>query len=214
MQPFHRTEKPYEQLSVLFNLVGLMAVHLGAKMGVAFGPAMVTSRGDYNLIGGHASVAVTVVEDWFLAHRNEAAGLPVSAYLGRGSLSYSMYTGGLSDMVVGFDKNFATAAGEVHWHWMLGVLLWLSGLCRVTLCLPASLLHWPMVGDSATAPNLVLYGGYALQLLMLTRRIGSFGEINLVFPIPVLFFLGVFLLAIFNLERGSISLKCRQVPTR
>ena len=36
-----------------------------------------------------------------------------------------MYPSGLSDMVVGFDKNFATAAGEVHWHWMLGVLLWL-----------------------------------------------------------------------------------------
>ena len=29
VQPFHRTEKPYEQLSLLFNLVGLMAVPMG-----------------------------------------------------------------------------------------------------------------------------------------------------------------------------------------
>jgi glycosyltransferase involved in cell wall biosynthesis len=214
VQPFHRTEKPYEQLSVLFNIVGLMAVPLGANVGVAFGPAMVTSRSDYNLIGGHASVADKVVEDWFLAHRYEAADLPVSAYLGRGSLAYRMYPGGISDMVVGFDKNFATAAGEVHWHWMLGVLLWLSGLFWAAWCLPASLLHWPMVGDSSLAPNLLVYGGYALQLLLITRRIGSFGWINLVFPIPVLFFLGVFVLAIFNLERGSISWKGRQFPTR
>ena len=214
VQPFHRTEKPYEQLSVLFNLVGLMAVPLGPRVGVAFGPAMVTSRSDYGRIGGHASVAGKVVEDWFLAHRYEAAGLPVSAFLGHGSLAYRMYPGGLRDMVVGFDKNFATAAGEVRWPWMLGVLLWLSGLFWAAWCLPAAVLHWPMVGDPALAPNLLVYGGYALQLLVITRRIGSFGWINLVFPLPVLFFLAVFLLAILNLERGSISWKGRQFPTR
>jgi len=57
VQPFHRTEKPYEQLSVLFNLVGLMAVPLGPGCGVAFGPAMVTSRQEYEQIGGHEAVA-------------------------------------------------------------------------------------------------------------------------------------------------------------
>ena len=214
VQPFHRTEQPYEQLSVLFNLVGLMAVPLGSGVGVAFGPAMATSRRDYERIGGHASVADKVVEDWFLAHRYEAAGLPVSAFIGDGSLAYRMYPGGLGDMVVGFDKNFATAAGEVRWPRMLGVLLWLSGLFWAAWCLPAALLHWPMVGSPALVPNLVLYGGYALQLLVITRRVGSFGWINLIFPVPVLFFLGVFVLAIFNLERGSVTWKGRQVPTR
>jgi hypothetical protein len=71
-----------------------------------------------------------------------------------------------------------------------------------------------MVGSAALAPNLVLYGGYALQLLVITRRVGSFGWINLIFPVPVLFFLGVFVLAIFNLERGAITWKGRRVPTR
>lgn len=214
VQPYHRTEQPYEQLSVLFNLVGLMAVPLGPRVGVAFGPAMLTSRSDYVRIGGHASVAGKVVEDWFLAHCYEAAGLPVSAFLGDGSLAYRMYPGGLRDMVVGFDKNFATAAGEVRWPWMLGVLLWLSGLFWAAWCLPAALLHWPMVGDPALVPNLLVYLGYALQLLLITRRVGTFGWINLAFPLPVLFFLGVFLLAILNLERGSISWKGRQFPTR
>ena len=57
VQPYHRTEQPYEQLSVLFNLVGLMAVPLGPGAGVAFGPAMATSRLHYEPIGGHAAVA-------------------------------------------------------------------------------------------------------------------------------------------------------------
>ncbi len=214
VQPYHRTEKPYEQLSVLFNLVGLMAVPLGAGCGVAFGPAMVSSRADYERSGGHAAVAGKVVEDWFLGHRYEQAGLPVSAWIGAEQIAYRMYPGGLREMVVGFDKNFATAAGEVRWPWMLAVLLWLSGLFWAAWCLPAAVLHWPLVGTHAIAPNAAVYGAFALQLLLLSRRVGRFSWISLVFPVPVLFFLGVFVLAILNLERGQVEWKGRQFRTR
>ncbi len=214
VQPYHRTEKPYEQLSVLFNLVGLMAVPLGPGCGVAFGPALLTSRADYDRSGGHAAVAGKVVEDWFLGHCYERQGLPVSAFIGYGQIAYRMYPGGLGDMVVGFDKNFATAAGEVRWPRMLAVLLWLSGLFWAAWCLPAALLGWPLVGDPAIAPNALIYAAFAVQLLLLTRRVGRFGWISLVIPLPVLFFLGVFLLAILNLERGRVRWKGRSFPTR
>lgn len=214
VQPFHRTEQPYEQLSLLFNLVGLLAVPLGPRCGVAFGPAMTTSRQDYDRSGGHRAVADKVVEDWFLGHCYEQAGLPVSAYIGCGQISYRMYPGGLRDMVVGFDKNFATAAGEVHWPWMLAVVLWLSGLFWAAWCLPASLLGWPMLGDPSPLSNGLIYAAFALQLAWITRRVGSFRWIPLIFPVPVLFFLGVFLLAIINLERGQVQWKGRSVSTR
>jgi hypothetical protein len=71
-----------------------------------------------------------------------------------------------------------------------------------------------MVGDPSLLPNLVLYVAFVVQLLVLTRRVGGFGWICLVFPIPVLFFLGVFILAILNLERGTIEWKGRRFPTR
>jgi 4,4'-diaponeurosporenoate glycosyltransferase len=51
-------------------------------------------------------------------------------------------------------------------------------------------------------------------LLLLSRRVGRFRWINLIFPIPVLFFLGVFVLAIFNLERGEVEWKGRRFRTR
>jgi len=214
VQPYHRTEKPYEQLSLLFNLVGLMAVPLGPACGVAFGPAMATSRADYDRSGGHAAVAGKVVEDWFLAHAYEQADLPVSAFLGYGQMSYRMYPGGLNDMVVGFDKNFATAAGEVRWSWMLAVVLWLSGLFWAAWCLPASLLGWPLVGDHSVLSNALVYVAYVLQLLVITRLVGRFAWINLLFPIPVLFFLGVFLMAILNLKRGQVRWKGRTFSSR
>jgi len=214
VQPYHRTEKPYEQLSLLFNLVGLMAVPLGVEAGVAFGPALITSRQDYARSGGHAAVANKVVEDWFLAHHYERAGLPVSAFIGQGLLNYRMYPGGLGEMVTGFDKNFATAAGEVRWPWMLAVVLWLSGLFWAAWCLPASLLGWPLLGNPSPLANLALYGAFALQLAVISRHVGSFSWINLVFPVPVLFFIGVFVLAILNLERGTIRWKQRVFRTR
>lgn len=214
VQPYHRTEKPYEQLSLLFNLVGLMAVPLGPACGVAFGPALATSRVDYDRSGGHAAVAGKVVEDWFLAHAYEQVDLPVSAFLGYGQMSYRMYPGGLNDMVVGFDKNFATAAGEVRWSWMLAVVLWLSGLFWAAWCLPASLLGWPLVGDHTLLSNALVYAAYVLQLLVITRPVGRFVWINLLFPIPVLFFLGVFLMAILNLKRGQVRWKGRTFSTR
>ena len=214
VQPYHRTQRPYEQLSVLFNLVGLLAVPLGDRCGVAFGPAMVSSRNDYERSGGHRAVANKVVEDWFLGHCYEQVGLPVSAYLGYGQIAYRMYPGGLNDLVIGFDKNFATAASQVRWPWMLAVLLWLSGLFWAAWCLPASLLGWPMLGNHDLLPNGLIYGAYALQLLLITRRVGRFTWINLIFPLPVLFFLVVFLLAILNLERGQVQWKGRIVSTR
>lgn len=214
VQPYHRTEKPYEQLSLLFNLVGLMAVPLGANCGVAFGPAMVSRRTDYDRSGGHEAVAGKVVEDWYLAHAYERADLPVSAFLGDGQIAYRMYPGGLRDMVVGFNKNFATAAGEVRWSWMLAVVLWLSGLFWAAWCLPASLLGWPLVGDHSILSNALVYGAYVIQLLVISRPIGRFTWINLLFPIPVLFFLGVFLQAIFKLESGEVLWKGRLFSTR
>jgi cellulose synthase/poly-beta-1,6-N-acetylglucosamine synthase-like glycosyltransferase len=214
VQPYHRTQRPYEQLSMLFNLVGLLAVPLGDRCGVAFGPAMVSSRSDYERSGGHRAVANKVVEDWFLGHCYEQVGLPVSAYLGYGQIAYRMYPGGLGDLVIGFDKNFATAASQVRWPWMLAVLMWLSGLFWAAWCLPASLLGWPMLGNHDLLPNGLIYGAYAVQLLVITRRVGRFTWINLIFPLPVLFFLVVFLLAILNLERGQVQWKGRIVSTR
>jgi hypothetical protein len=97
---------------------------------------------------------------------------------------------------------------------MLAVLLWLSGLFWAAWCLPAALLGWPLVGTAAIGPNAVIYTAFALQLLVLTRRMGRFSWVNLVFPLPVLFFLGVFLMAILNLERGQVRWKGRSFSTR
>jgi hypothetical protein len=71
-----------------------------------------------------------------------------------------------------------------------------------------------VLGNHDLLPNGLIYGAYAVQLLVITRRVGRFTWINLIFPLPVLFFLVVFLLAILNLERGQVQWKGRIVSTR
>ena len=214
IQPYHRTERPYEQLALLFNLVGLMAVKLGTDGGVAFGPAMATSRADYEQVGGHDAVAGCVVEDWFIAHIYERAGLPASAYMGHNQINYRMYPGGLQDLIDGFNKNFATAAGEVSWVRMFAVVLWLSGLFWAAWCLPAALFGWPMVGNLSLLYNGLFYLAFAAQLAIIVWPVGSFRLTAFFFPIPVAFFIAVFILAILNLERGQITWKGRTISTR
>ncbi|PHV63261.1 glycosyltransferase family 2 protein [Cyanobacterium aponinum] len=214
IQPYHRTERPYEQLAMLFNLVGLMSVKLGVRGGVAFGPAMATSRENYELVGSHEVVAKYVVEDWFMAHAYESSGLPVSAYIGYEQLNYRMYPDNIQNLIDGFDKNFATAAGEVSWVRMFAVLLWLSGLFWAAWCFPASLFGLPMVGNQSLLYNGVLYFAFAIQLAIVIKPVGSFRLTTFFFPIPVVFFLAVFIKSILKLKHGQIEWKGRKISTR
>ena len=52
------------------------------------------------------------------------------------------------------------------------------------------------------------------KLLLISRRLRRFRWINLILPVPVLFFLGVFALAILNLKRGQVKWKGRRFSTR
>ncbi len=70
------------------------------------------------------------------------------------------------------------------------------------------------MGDLRPLTNALIYGAFALQLLVITRRVGRFRWINLVFPVPVVFFLAVFVQAILNLKRGQVRWKGRTFSTR
>jgi 4,4'-diaponeurosporenoate glycosyltransferase len=73
---------------------------------------------------------------------------------------------------------------------------------------------WPIVGNPALLYNLLLYVAFALQLAIIVRPVGSFRLTALLFPIPVVFFIAVFVMAILKLERGQIEWKGRTISTQ
>lgn len=208
VQPWHEVPRPVERLGALCNLVAVMGTGAfapawgrGLATG-AFGPCLVTTSSDYRRAGGHASVRGSVVDDLALAGRYRAAGLAVCLQGGRGTISYRMYPEGFRALVLGFTKNLALGAGSVHPIVGLLVAGWMAA-CVTPLVLVE---RAPLVGAAC-------YLAVAVQVHVALRRIGSFGVATAaLYLVPLVVFLGIFLLSLVHLVTGrGVSWKGRSV---
>lgn len=197
VQPFHLMRHVYERLSAVFNVIGFMGVGAaspgrGARAHGAFGPCLVTSRADYERVGGHAGIRHEIVEDIALAHAHEAAGLPVHCYGGGDDVQFRMYPDGPAQLLEGWSKNIATGAGSVGIPRLLLVGFWVTTvLVSVQLLLEASLGQVLGSGDAPVPQALLVFVLFAIQLATMLRQLGNFTAISAA-CYQVLF--GVFLL--------------------
>lgn len=193
VQPHHHIERPVEALSLPFNVVTMMGIGIGSlvptrRQWAAAGPCMVTSRADYELAGGHASVRGEVAEDIALAGRFASVGLPVRCLEGGSLVRFRMYRD-LRGIFEGWSKNVATGAGRTPPVRVLGIVWWLSSLLTVAMHLVGALV--PASGpDLATAA--LLYAACTIQVAVLARQVGRFGPAAAFWPILVSFFVVVF----------------------
>lgn len=197
VQPYHLTERWYEEMSAYFNAVSVMGV--GAFTPVrrvapagAFGPCLATTTDDYRAVGGHAAVRGQVLDDVSLARRYRASGLPVSCLAGRGAVRFRMYPRGIAQLVEGWTKNIALGAvGTKRWA-AAGAALWVAGTAAVATATLAGLARWVGGGPVpwwALAGWLVV----AVQLRWILRRLGSFRWWTCVaFVVPLAAFVAIF----------------------
>lgn len=187
--PFHRTERAYEGLSAVANLVALMGTGafgvLPARATMAFGPCMIMGADDYRRVGGHADPAVAgaVAEDVALAARFRALGAPVAVLAGRDAVSFRMYPDGPRTLVEGWTRLLADGAGRTPVARAAAISLW------VTAALLAA--SGPLRDRSRSA--LAWYGAFSLQMWWMQRRVGRFGALGtLGFPLPLSAFVALF----------------------
>lgn len=212
VQPFHVTERPHERLSAYFNVVGMMGVDaftpLGRRLAPtgAFGPCLVLDRTTYEAAGRHAAVKGEVLDDVALARAVRRSGAGVTLFGGRGSIRFRMYPEGLGQLVEGWTKNFAGGAAGTRSTTLVLIVAWISGSIVAALS--------PLMDEPTVAAG--LYGAYAIQLGVLLRRIGRFGVLTaLAFPIPLAFFLAVFLRStLLTFVRREVRWRGRTVSTR
>ncbi|MCU4186934.1 glycosyltransferase [Acidiferrimicrobium sp. IK] len=205
-EPYHRTVRPYEQLSAVANVVALMGTGafgpLGSKSArdrpMAFGPCLAVDRATYDLIGGHAhpDVRSKITEDLAMARRARQAGRPVAVLAGGDAVAFRMYPGGLRQLVDGWTKVLATgagggprwAAGLVAW-WVTGAILAAVSGARAA-GVACGLLR---AGPSSPGEGAVTYVAWAAQMGWLFRRAGRFGPPTAAaFPLPLVVFLACF----------------------
>jgi 4,4'-diaponeurosporenoate glycosyltransferase len=69
IQPYHKMEKLYENLSAIFNLILMMGTNVFTPLGrrlkplAFFGPCQIMTREDYYKIGGHSIAKGSILED-------------------------------------------------------------------------------------------------------------------------------------------------------
>lgn len=181
--PYHAVQRSYEDLSLFFNV----CMTAGTVPDGLAGQFLMVSRTHYQQAGGHAAVRGRILENFALAERFRAAGIPLRSVTGRGILSFRMYPGGFQDLVHGWTKGFAAGAGGTRRGTLWLVIAWLSGLILAPL---AGVLtgEWWLWGPACALGS--------AQVAWLSRKLGSFGwPLLLLYPLPLGFFFGVFALS-------------------
>jgi 4,4'-diaponeurosporenoate glycosyltransferase len=176
VQPYHRTERPYERLSAYFSLVALMGVDAFSPLrgriapSGAFGACLACRREEYESAGGHHAVRAEIVEDLALSRRFARTTL----FAGRRDLAFRMYPGGPAQLLEGWTKNVAAGAAAVRPFTSILIAAW------ITASLLAPRHAWS-------------YAAFAAQLAVLLARVGRFGWLTAaLFPVPLAFFVAVF----------------------
>lgn len=215
VQPWHQTERAYEQFSMFFNLIQIAANgtalpwHCPAGL---YGPVILISGKDYRKVGGHQAVKDSIIEDVSLGLRLDQLGHPYHIYIGDKDISFRMYAGGLQSLLEGWTKNLASGAASTHPVIFALVFLWISSLASAPFHLVFALIGAQWVW---TALYGFLYAVWVMVLIGLTKKIGRFfrGAVVL-YPLLLLIFLYVFILsAIKKIFRLKVRWKGRTLAT-
>lgn len=183
VQPFHRVVRSYEQLSSYFNVVSLMAsaafTRRRPSRPMAFGPCLLTSRGDYERIGGHAAVRAEILDDVKLAAAYLRAGMPVHCALGGRSIRMRSYPGGIRQLARGWTKNIASGASAAAPGPAYAAVAWISAHHAVAvgavLSLVAALTGWsPPLAYGHPVVWAAAWLAVTWQLRTILRSVGSF----------------------------------------
>lgn len=178
--PYHAVQKIHEDLSLFFNICMTAGT---VPMGLA-GQFLTVKRTHYQLVGGHESVRGNILENFRLAEKFQAAGIPLTSITGKGILSFRMYPDGARDLMHGWTKGFAAGAGGTATKTLFLVIAWMTGLMIAPLMLT-------MTNDQPLWVTACLL--CSLQMVCIGRLLGSFGwTMLLIYPFPLLFFFGTF----------------------
>ena len=218
IQPYHRMEKASERLSAVFNILTVAGMNTFTPWGEkvkpmgAFGPCNVCSREDYFHTGGHQKVRGEVLESLGLGKQFLKGNRKVRLFGGKGAISFHMYPEGIGSMIEGFSKGFGTGAKAMSPPILIMAICWITGGVGVIRHFLPSLILTDSLSFLVSSGMYLLY---AFQFHWMLRRLGNFGFLPaLLFPIPLLFFIGVFglsFLQIFLL--GRVRWKGRVVKT-
>ena len=214
VQPYHQTERCYEQFSLFFNLIQIPAnatsTMINFKNAGLYGPVIFISNETYWAAEGHASARNSIVDDLALGERLTQKGFLFKLFLGGEHISFHMYGGGFSDLLRGWTKNYATGALKTPPLLFIMVFLWITSCTSAFICLMQAILLKNLLH---IVIFLFLYALWVLELFRISHKIGHFKKYALIgFPVYMAMFLLVFILSLLKkLLRLNVVWKGRKI---
>jgi 4,4'-diaponeurosporenoate glycosyltransferase len=210
VQPYHLMKKGYEELSLFFNLIVMMTTGLFTPRGSSikassfFGPCQVIAKKDYWQVDGHAVAKHAILEDIALGNAlQEKTGQRIRAMAGRGAIAFQMYPEGMTSLIEGWTKNFATGAGLIPGWLLATVSLWITGMFIAILSGIAPFM-WE---GQAYLIGYVLIG---VDTYLLARKVGRFSILTIVtYPIQLIFFVWLFARSSSRSKKKKVTWKGR-----
>lgn len=201
--PFHKIQRPYEQLSAFFNTITLAGVDTFAatpsSQGTLFGQVLLVHRDHYRQAGGHEAVKDEILENFQFAQRLKNQNFDVNLYLGKGTIEMRMFPNGLAQLASSWKKGFLAGAAQSPKRALLTTSLWLTG----GMMLLIALMLIPFGNSTFLSATLLCSFCYGLLSFACFRLAGNFSIFTaLFFPIPLLFYQTLFLKALLDQKRG------------
>jgi len=222
IQPYHKTERLYEQFSAFFNLLAVAAMGAftiagrHAKPIGLFGPCIIMRRESYFEKGGHKRVRGEIVEDLALGEDFKHRKMHIYCYGGKGTISFRMYPNGIRELIDGWSKGFAIGASKTPLLMLLAIIAWIGGGIGSVIYLIKAIVNMNAFLIFSWAS---LYTLYAIQIYWMMFRVGTFKFYTALFYfVFLLFFVGVFLRSFFLVfikksviwKGSAVSLKNRR----
>ncbi|HEY1985555.1 MAG TPA: glycosyltransferase [Terracidiphilus sp.] len=206
--PYHVMRKPYEELSLFFNLLMAMGAGGFGLIGKPrlFGQSLVIARDIYERSGGHSGVRRSILENLAFSSNVESAGGVCACRGGRGALNVRMFPDGIGQLCEGWAKAFADGAAASEPMVLVIATFWLAALCSTVFALIFVKGTWHLAFAG-------LYAGYVLQLFWLSRQLGNYRILtSLLYPLPLFFYFGVFGQSLFRrVFKRNVSWRGRQI---
>lgn len=201
--PYHRVVRPYEQLSAYFNAITLAGVDAFAltpsKVATLFGQVFLIRKDHYQKAGGHEVVKNEILENYRLARLIRDQDVGIQHALGRGAIEMRMFPAGPTQLIESWKKGFLAGASQAPPRALVTISLWLTG----GMILIGSLLTAPFFPPLFLKVTAAASLGYALLSFHAFRLGGNFSFLAaLFFPITLLFYQALFLIALIDQKRG------------
>jgi len=211
--PYHITKKFYEKFAMILNLLGVFAFtspfeRRNNEKGL-YGACIVTTRTDYENIGGHQKIRSEMLDDLNLGACFQRAGIKVTNYIGHGLVSFRMYPGGFRSELEGFSKGAVLSTAALNKFTLLSVILWIIGLIVSQAC-------FFFIGHIEFYPLFIGYILYAFEIFYINRFVGQFGITHPVFHfLSMIFFLIVIVYSLYQAGfRKKVIWKGRYIDVR